>query len=1082
MRVTLIHAIRDVLYVTLFFALMSFVLSTSSNAQMSEAKILEEISKQETGRLPGAKIVSSSGGDRASFSVTVEFDAFEPITDFERLERFPGDLKIPKCYYFDDEDIVYTDNCSSVSPPAKQITKFYDEDGNVLTGVGETTVTHVDEGAELLFGGKEIFAVGNEFEKYPADGTIFKIFATDPTTGNLILGTGGTPTIAQSVYTEFDDPINNNTACDKIYPATGAYPPGYRYDYDTSSGALEPILPGGVMRYPIKIGQPIFNQSCQYFTDCEFDEYLAANPSAPTDISDPVYNASPYRRKAGDEIWLWQAINPSLPIDATNRRCGRLKAPQGGPIISVRGPERIEPTIVPLFLQRFRDDYSRPLYLTLLDLRPKGTNVSTVTLTGEQYIPALPAPYDTTLISLESEYIGDYFCVFAYSKNPNIVWRIEDKAPQTMEEVLDLIPAVKKDRSDLGSDFAKRAGVDSRHCVLAPPPTPVSQTLTFNALFSPVCINFSTADSRWSGPFTSAVVECIEQTLSNIFITPHVAGDPTFFEKIQLKFQVLIRYLLVLYVILFGYRLVIRKHVPDQGEWMWFALRVGFIVLFVMTSGMATVFSYTMVSLKSLSLIVTEAGLAGNTNYCDFRGETYAAGKEYIRLWDMIDCKTSKYLGIGDNLSDPKAPQVIWVGVTAVVSTYLGIPILILTIIVLTSLLSLIIRAVHLYILSFISLVLLFYISPLLIPAVLFEYTKDIFYKWFQKVMSNFLQPVLLFAFLSFALAAVESVFFGGNNLFVPKVGGTIPYHIGGGTGVNGRAIELLECGDPNALACIYQTAKMTTYTPLPFPFNKVNFYKINLNGKELQLLIGLLKLLLICFVIKILLDSSETMVGKITGADPVGRGGDFGDSVGRGRGAPALAPSDSIGYQSAVVSGGYNAVATPFKMIGRGGALAMAAMRAGTGGETLLEKDRRKRAAGERGDGKEKNLLEAAIERRKENKLSDQENYKDVSLLQKDRAKRFNEKVAEGITGRYRGLSDESFVDQDRRERLSVRKAEFKAGGDKAVGRSDESLMEKNVRENKEKKESRGELGIGVEVKDIVKNPTNRKDDDDKK
>lgn len=997
MRVRLICAIRDIFYVTLFVALVNFVFLTNVHAEMSEAKILEEISKQETGRLPGAWIAGSSGTDRNNFSVEVKFDAFQPSGDFERIERFPGDLKIPKCYYFDSRgDIVYTDNCSSVSPPAKPITKYYDEDGNELFGVGQTSVVHTGEGVEILFHGKKIYPITNEYVKHPADGTIFKFFAVQNPAPPPAPPPAGSDVLYPQKYIDIDDTVNGTPACDKL-SLSGTYPPGYGYDYDTPSGPLEPIIPGGIMRYPIKVGQPVFDQSCRYLTDCSFEAYIAANPSSPTDISDPFYDntvATPpaarspnsYRIKAGDEIYIKDA-----------GVCGRVKTTQGGPITSVRGPERILPTIVPLFLQRFRDDYAYSLYQTLLtNLGPTGTRVSTVTLTAEQYIPALPSPHDTTLISFESEYIGDYLCVFAYSKNPNIIWRVEDKAPQTMEEVLDLIPSVKKGSVDPGTAFASMAGVDNKHCVLAPPPAPITQTLGFHTLFSPTCQSFHNADSRWSGSITSGIVECIEDTLTNIFIKPQVGGDPTFFQLIQQKFQVLIRYLLVLYVIFFGYRLIIRKHLPDQGEWIWFGLRVGLVVLFVMSSGMAIVFEYTMVSLKSLSLIVVEASsdVSGSISvvhggHCDFSNMIYPSGKEYIKLWDMIDCKASKYLGIGDNLSDTKTPQVIWIGAVAVVSTFLGIPILVITIIVLVCLLSLIARAVHLYILSFISLVLLFYISPLLLPAVLFDYTKDIFYKWFQKVLSNFLQPILLFAFLSFGLAIVDTVFFGDNIIFVsrdqasiPNNGGLpyhpgpeVPYHIGGGTGPGGKAIEIDQCRDPQALACIYQSAKITTHRPLVFPFNGIDFYKVGLNGKEVELFVGLLKLLLICFVVKALLDAIENMVGRITGANPVGKG----------RGFAAFTPSYVLGAQSAavaggsaVVAGGYKAISTSFKMVGRGGALAMAAMRAGTGGETLLEKDIRKRAAGERGDGKEKNVLADDIEKRGEKRSSEQENYKD--------------------------------------------------------------------------------------------------------
>ncbi len=71
------------------------------------------------------------------------------------------------------------------------------------------------------------------------------------------------------------------------------------------------------------------------------------------------------------------------------------------------------------------------------------------------------------------------------------------------------------------------------------------------------------------------------------------------------------------------------------------------------------------------------------------------------------------------------------------------------------------IRALHIFLLSVISIVLLIYISPITIAASLFERTKGIFQGWLKQLLGFTLQPVILFAYLAVMITIFDYVAIG---------------------------------------------------------------------------------------------------------------------------------------------------------------------------------------------------------------------------------------------------------------------------------------------------------------------------------
>ena len=1019
-------------------------------ALSTEEEIEAEIARQTFGRLPGAKIVAHNPtiSDRDTFWIEIEFNVFDPqiVPPVLRNISQPGNAKIPDCYIQDEEGAVeWTDECDATAPPAFPITEYYDADGNSIPAAlicdGCTDVTVGNEGDEILYdpdgaGGplppQPIFITPREYARYPSDGSRMPAIDTsggtpptgapytpvdangnpimDPTTGaplqvypntvSPVPGVGASVPTARYVDTPYTpkDSFGNNiidpvTGTDLILqpcnrnigtPTDPEYPPGYLVDYDGQYNPVPPINNGVEMRYPTSVGQPIFDEECNNAKRCDVDPTTGA-----TIYSSPGVLAQ-VDQMSGDIKHIIDPLDPT--------KCIRVRPEQNNPVTAILGPESDVSTAVPLFLQRFFNDYNNAQRVAIMSNAdptpppPPAANGPSVTIrfTGEEYVAFPPAPYQNTLISFHSEYEGDFLCIYAQSfKQPGIVWRVEEEVPQSLEEVFDLIAIEDGSGNPVGEELAPKIVYSNKHCKQVAPPLTVFSPLDYNInidpttgvvtpettyvdMISPICTEYNTATSSWRWPFTSVVVECIEDTLQRIFIDDPADGSGlSFYQRTQIKFKEIIRLLLVLYVIIFGIRMTVAKQVPDRAEWMWFGLRVAFILYFTWGTGVTDYFSDLTRTSKDISATVMDAGLNGSTggyDYCAFPAGGYPTGKEHIRLWDTIDCRMAKYLGIGDNTvirrdgstRSTNAPQVIWVGVTSIISSWLGFPLFFISLIITIFLILITVRAVHIYILAYIGLIMLFFISPIVIPAALFQYTRSIFWRWFQQVIAYLIQPIILFGFLSFAFVTVDTVYFQDNKSFVPIPPDITPnYRIADSLGASpGGADSVDECDDRTAIGCIYQTIDMT-HEDIGFlePLTDIGVYKVSIGGDDLILLVGLLKLLLICFIIKTLLTTVEQLAAKLVGDAMQG-----GSSI-NSMAAPAVGPAGLAGASSGVVGVGMKGVTKVSEFAGRSVEKRMAV---GKGGETMLEKDIRLRESGKRGGRTRGNsMLEKNMEER---------------------------------------------------------------------------------------------------------------------
>ncbi len=164
-------------------------------------------------------------------------------------------------------------------------------------------------------------------------------------------------------------------------------------------------------------------------------------------------------------------------------------------------------------------------------------------------------------------------------------------------------------------------------------------------------------------------------------------------------------------------------------------------------------------------------------NYADTNDDTkydikaYPPGKDYIRVWDTLDCKISRALGYGIEVSVPNLVMMI---VGGFFTGGAGVVFLIATFAFAFFLIAITIRALHIFIMSIVSIIILLYVSPIMVTMVMFSKTKGMFESWWKNILGFALQPMILFMYMGILLTFFDTVLMGdvtfiGDGKNVPK-------------------------------------------------------------------------------------------------------------------------------------------------------------------------------------------------------------------------------------------------------------------------------------------------------------------------
>lgn len=137
----------------------------------------------------------------------------------------------------------------------------------------------------------------------------------------------------------------------------------------------------------------------------------------------------------------------------------------------------------------------------------------------------------------------------------------------------------------------------------------------------------------------------------------------------------------------------------------------------------------------------------------------YPSSRTYISIFDALDCKLYKYLGISAGKSLPNLLGIV--ALSVIFPFNLGIFLAVASLMLFFFAISFAMKAVYIFVASSIGIAMLLYVSPIIIPCVLFKSQKKIFDSWLKNLIGYVLQPMFLLAFVALSLSIMDKYTLG---------------------------------------------------------------------------------------------------------------------------------------------------------------------------------------------------------------------------------------------------------------------------------------------------------------------------------
>jgi type IV secretory pathway VirB6-like protein len=263
----------------------------------------------------------------------------------------------------------------------------------------------------------------------------------------------------------------------------------------------------------------------------------------------------------------------------------------------------------------------------------------------------------------------------------------------------------------------------------------------------------------------------------------------SFFEKIQKRLKIVINLVLVISITLFGFKLLAGKvDLENRKDFLIYLIKIAIVVYFVNGDAWKSIFFDGIYNgSNEISRIFFKLQTNNERDSCNFgyqyrlsgipavtsggastpavlpgtlirSSAIYPPGKEYLMIWDTLDCKIMKYMNYKPESNGTVLFSLI---VAAFFTGGIGLIVSFSVLIIAFSLVSATIRAMHIFISSAFAIIIYVFVSPIIIPLVLFEKTKSIFDAWLTHLMSFSLSPIVLFAYMSIFITLSEQIIFG---------------------------------------------------------------------------------------------------------------------------------------------------------------------------------------------------------------------------------------------------------------------------------------------------------------------------------
>ncbi len=311
------------------------------------------------------------------------------------------------------------------------------------------------------------------------------------------------------------------------------------------------------------------------------------------------------------------------------------------------------------------------------------------------------------------------------------------------------------------------------------------------------CYKRATEHSITPLVISSPVIECVEEMIAKTVISKSVCSlnstninstniniTSSMLYIFQSNMKKTVTALLTIYVIFFGFRILLSGNIPQAAEIIVFVLKLIFVVYFSIGINIKPeINNYRVNGIVDWSLTFLLNGMTDLANWiiqaspsglCEFNKSDYDPGFSHLALWDAIDCRVSHYLGIDmiqnmvisnqvengnqDGINFPIPPYLILL-IPALISGNFSLITLIASYpLLVTGIAAFVINAT---IICMVSIVILSVLAPIFVPMFLFNYTKGYFYSWVQLMISFMIQPMIATVFMITLMQVYDIGFYG---------------------------------------------------------------------------------------------------------------------------------------------------------------------------------------------------------------------------------------------------------------------------------------------------------------------------------
>ena len=409
--------------------------------------------------------------------------------------------------------------------------------------------------------------------------------------------------------------------------------------------------------------------------------------------------------------------------------------------------------------------------------------------------------------------------------------------------------------------------------------------------------------------FSAPIVQCFKETIENHFLNisgitvcqnskekPNLSGECSSgylykkgesitgsespFIKIRNKLQTFLKLCMILSLILFGFGVLIA--LPGSVEkkvLINYIIKIGLVAYFALGNAWQAGFAKGVMNISSslgdVFFKLDQSKLTNKNDGCNFPrynfadtneatrydNPNYPENKNYLKVWDTLDCKIAMAIGFGPEVSIPNLFLII---VGAIFSVPFGIFFFLLGFAFAFFLLTITMKAMHIFIMSVISIIILLYISPVVIILSLFEKTKNVFDNWWKQILGYSIQPVMIIAYLALTISVFDKTLIGDATFVGSKDPNTLV------SDEYGRKMpKIISCsGNANSTSiyCIFRISEIKQNPGLL----AVGVYipmLADLNDTKLK---AILKSLIVLFVFSKFIDQIGIVGSKLVGGMPL--------------------------------------------------------------------------------------------------------------------------------------------------------------------------------------------------------------------